>query len=396
MKKFDYVIVGGGIIGLTIGCSIKRKYPQSSLLLIEKEADVAKHASGRNSGVLHAGLYYAQDSLKSKFCKEGSKLLIDYCNNKGIGINRCGKVIVAASAEELDILYNLYNKACANKVDVKIVDEYELDEIEPCAKTYEKALYSPATASFNALGICMSLKKDLTSEGVQFLFNNKRLELIDNNTIHTSIGIVNYGTLINCAGMYADKIAQSFGLNLDYLLIPFKGVFLEATDLIGNLKTHIYQAPNSKLSLLGVHLSPDYQGKIKLGPTALPCLARENYNWLSNLKFNEVKEVVWSEFKMVIHNKNGFRDHLLVELKKQSKQGLINHSSKLVKNIKQFNFNGWGITGIQPRLYNLANHTLIDDFMVKSINSSIHIINSVSPAFTASFAFSEYVVEHYL
>ncbi|MBP9777758.1 MAG: FAD-dependent oxidoreductase [Rickettsiaceae bacterium] len=396
MQEFDYIIVGGGIIGLTIARSIKCKYPKSSILIIEKEADVAQHASGRNSGVLHAGLYYAQDSLKSKFCKAGSKLLIDYCIDKGIQINRCGKVIIANNAADLDVLYKLYNKAYANKVDVKIIDEYELGEIEPCAKTYEKALYSPATASFNAVGICMSLKKDLASKDIKFVFNNKHLEPIDNHTIQISTGIVNYKTLINCAGMYADKIAQAFGLNLDYLLIPFKGVFLEAKDLIGNFRTHIYPAPNPKLNLLGVHLSPDYQGKIKLGPTALPCLARENYNWLSNLKFNEVKEVVSSEFKLFIHNKNGFRDHLLLELKKQSKRGLIAHSSKLVKDITQFKFTGWGSTGIQPRLYNLTNHTLIDDFVIKSINSSIHIINSVSPAFTASFAFSEYVVDNYL
>lgn len=147
---------------------------------------------------------------------------------------------------------------------------------------------------------------------------------------------------------------------------------------------------------MGVHFSPDAYGNIKLGPTVIPCFSRENYKWLSNLKFNEVKEVLLSEFKLFIHNKDSFRIQVFEEIKKQTKYGLIKYGAGLVKNINQFQFNNWDIPGIQPKLYNIKTQKLVNDFLITKQGNTLHIINSVSPAFTASFAFSQYITNNCL
>lgn len=396
IQKTDYLIIGAGIMGLTTAYYLKRKYPNRSILIIDKEEDVAKHASGRNSGVLHAGLYYANDSLRAKYCKLGAVKIKEYSQQKNIPINLCGKVVVAANENEVQPLKALYERAKTNGVKVDLIDEQQLSEIEPSARTTQYAIYSPDTASFYHLGICQSLKNDLAQDKVEFKFNTCFISKINDNCIRTNNGLLEYATLINCAGMYADKIAQPFGIIGNYTLIPFKGVFLYAEDLVGNYSKHIYPIPDQKLKFLGVHFSPDYQGKIKVGPTAIPCLSRENYSWLSNLKFNEMKEIISTELNLFISNKFNFRDLAITELKKNSKAGLIRYASELVKDIKQFRFTDWGVAGIQPRLYNLHTQEIVDDFLVEKANNTVHIINSVSPAFTASFAFSEYIVEEYL
>lgn len=397
MDKTDYLIIGGGIIGLTLAYSLNKKYPSKTILIIDKESDVAKHASGRNSGVLHAGLYYAHDGLRAKYCVAGAKLMTEYSLSKNIRLNQCGKVVVANGENEVEQIKELYELGLTNGVQVQLIDELELSEIEPCAKTTQLAIYSPNTASFHHLGICNSLKADLlATKQVAFKFNTQFMAVVDRHTAKTNNGIIEYDMLINCAGMYADKIAKHFGLIENYTLIPFKGVFLYCDDLVGNYSKHIYPVPDKKLKLLGVHFSPEYDGKIKIGPTAVPCLSRENYSWLSNLRYTEMKEIVLAESKLFINNRFNFRDLAITELKKQTKCGLIKYASTLVKDINQFKFSNWGVPGIQARLYDLKNQEIMDDFLVLRVDNSVHVVNSVSPAFTASFAFSQYIIDKYI
>jgi L-2-hydroxyglutarate oxidase LhgO len=392
----DYLIIGAGILGLTTAYYLQKKYPDKSILIIEKETNIAQHASGRNSGVLHAGLYYATDSLRAKYCSLGAAKIREYSLHHNIQLSQCGKVIVAQNENEIFQIKDLYRKALNNGIRVSLINEKELGEIEKTAKTCEIALYSPDTASFNAKAICKQLQDDLVAAGVKFSYATKHLKLVNNNEIITNQGNINFAKLINCAGMYADKIAQDFGLVEDYTLIPFKGIFLYCNDLSGNYQRHIYPVPNQKLKLLGVHFSPEYDGKIKLGPTAIPCLARENYRWLENWRFNEMKEVLSTELKLLISNKFNFRDLAIAEFKKQTKTGLINSAARLVHNINQFQFTHWGTPGIQPRLYNIKKSEIMDDFLIATTPTSVHLVNSVSPAFTAAFAFSENLVQNYL
>lgn len=377
-----FLIVGAGIIGLTVALHLKKKYPHKSILIIEKESTIAQHASGRNSGVLHAGLYYANDSMRARYCRLGAEKIKTYCLEKNIPLNSCGKVVVTTKDEECEDLQQLYQRAIQNGVRVDWLNEQQLAEIEPTAKTIQHAIYSPETASFDAIKICQSLKDDLTTMGVKFQFNMLFFPKIN----------IEYDYLVNCAGCYADKIAQSYGLAENYTLIPFKGIFLYVDDLKNQCSRHIYPLPDKKLKLLGAHFSPEYDGKIKIGPTAMPCLSRENYTWLSNLHFNEMKEILFAEWNLFYHNTFNFRQLALQELQKQTQKGLMKYAAKLVKDINQFKPTHWGKPGILPRLYDLKKQEIVDDFIIKKTPNSIHVINSVSPAFTASFAFSEYIV----
>ena len=396
VKQTDYLIIGAGIIGLTTAYYLQHKYPHKSILILDKENDIAQHASGRNSGVLHAGLYYASDSLRAKFCVSGAQKIREYSLLNDITLNQCGKVIVAANESEIAPLKTLFQQALANGVNARLVDEQELAVIEPTAKTTQWAIYSPDTASFDAKSICSQLKTDLSKLGVKFSFNCKFEKSVNDHCIRTNQSLIEYETLINCAGMYADKIAQHYGLIENYTLIPFKGIFLYCEDLIGNYTKHIYPLPDQKIKLLGSHFSPEFNGRIKIGPTAVPCLSRENYRWLSNLRYSEMQEILKVEFKLLMSNQFNFRDLAFAELKKQSKAGLIKNSQHLVKDIQQFRFTNWGVTGIQPRLYDIKNQTIMDDFLISKVHNSLHVVNSVSPAFSASFAFSEHLVASYL
>ncbi|MES2203912.1 MAG: FAD-dependent oxidoreductase [Pseudomonadota bacterium] len=392
----DYLIIGAGIIGLTIARHLQHRYPHRSILIIDKEVDVAQHASGRNSGVLHAGLYYANDSLRAKYCKLGAVKIKQYCEKKNIPLNICGKVIVAKNENEIDDLKQLYQRAVINGVNAQLIDEAALSIIEPAAKTTQHAIYSPETASFHAEAICLHLKDDLQNFGVKFQFNTQFQSRVDANTAQTNHGLIHYNTLINCAGAYADKIAKCYGFIENYTLIPFKGIFLYVENLAGNPLKHIYPLPDKKLKLLGAHFSPEHNGRIKIGPTAVPCLSRENYSWLSNLHFNEMKEVLTAELHLLINNTFNFRELAMTEIKKQTKSGLMYHAASLVKDIRLFRCTSWGKPGILPRLYDIKKQEIVDDFIIQADTNSVHIINSVSPAFTASFAFSEDIVNTYL
>lgn len=249
--KTDYLIIGAGIIGLTIAYYLQKKFPHKSILLIDKEKEIAQHASGRNSGVLHAGLYYATDSLRAKYCRLGATKIKEYCKEKDIFLNQCGKVIVATNEPQCEDLKQLYQRAITNGVNVQWIDEQQLKEIEPAAKTIQYAIYSPETASFHALAICQHLKEDLENAGAKFQLNTRFIAKESDHCVHTSNGFIEYGALINCAGAYADKIARCYGLGESYTLIPFKGKFLYVDNMARNSIKHIYPLPDKKLKLLG-------------------------------------------------------------------------------------------------------------------------------------------------
>lgn len=334
--------------------------------------------------------------MRAKYCKAGALKLKEYCAEKNIPLNPCGKVIVATNEQQIEEIKQLYQRAISNSVNVQLIDEQQLSVIEPAAKTTQYALYSPDTASFHASAICDALRYDLEKLGVNFKFHTRFDAKINNHSIHTNNGIIEYETFINCAGVYADKIAQNYGLVENYTLIPFKGKFLYVENLAGNPIKHIYPLPDKKLKLLGVHFSPEYNGVIKIGPTAVPCLSRENYHWLSNLQYREMKEILSAELRLFIANTFNFRDLAVSEIKKQTQAGLMKHAAQLVKDIHLFRPTHWGTPGIMPRLYDIKKQEIVDDFLIETTGNSVHIVNSVSPAFTAAFAFSEYVVKSYL
>lgn len=379
MKQYDYLIIGAGIIGMTIAYELLERNSTLSIAIIDKEEDVAKHASGRNSGVLHAGFYYTADSLKARFTVEGNKLMKQFCKNNNIFVNETKKIVVAKNEKELEGIYELKKRADVNGVDTSIIDEVEVNKIDPNIKTYQKALYSPTTASVDPKEVCFTLKEVLTQKGVTFYFNT----LFPDTTL-------TYRYLINTAGAYADKIAKQFGLAKHYTMIPFKGIYLKYMENKTAIKTNIYPVPNLNNPFLGVHYTVTVDGSIKIGPTAIPAFWRENYKGFENFNFLEMLEILYYASKLFVLNSFHFRSLALSEMRNYNSKVFIQKAKDMVKNIGN-DFKPIP-AGIRAQLLNTQTNELIQDFVVEHSNGSTHILNAVSPAFTCSFAFAKHVV----
>jgi L-2-hydroxyglutarate oxidase LhgO len=396
-ERADYLIIGAGIIGLAIARELKSRFPDAEIVVIEKEADVACHSSGRNSGVLHAGFYYSADSLKAKFTRDGNIQLKEYVKKNGLKINECRKVVVATNESEIDGIYELEKRGKTNGVDVKVISEQELKDIDPNAKTTQVALYSPDTATVDPVEVNVFLRKELQSAGVKFNFSQAYNRRIDANTVETTGGLqISANKIINAAGLYADKIAKDFGFSQKYTIIPFKGIYLKYTKKDKPIKTNIYPVPNLKNPFLGVHYTVTVDGIIKIGPTSIPAFWRENYKGMDNFKINELFDIMGWESRLFMSNAFGFRSLAFEEMAKYNKSHFVNMATRLVYKIDKSGFTEWSKPGIRAQLMNMKTLELVMDFVVEGDGQTIHVLNAVSPAFTSSFPFAKWVVENYV
>lgn len=395
--RADYLIIGAGIIGLALARELRSRYPQAAILVIEKEADVAFHGSGRNSGVLHAGFYYSADSLKARFTRDGNRLMKEYVKGRGLAINECHKVVVASDEREIDGVRELQRRGERNGVEVRIIDEQELAEIDPNARTTGIALYSPSTATVDPAQVCYALKADLEADGVSFLFGQGYLQRLDDSSIVTTGGLtITAGLTINAAGLYADRIARDYGFSQQYTIIPFKGIYLKYTGNDKPVRTNIYPVPNLKNPFLGVHYTVTVDGTIKIGPTAIPAFWRQNYAGLENFSLAELLEIIGWEARLFMSDSFGFRSLALGELKKYDRTYFTGLATRLVKQIDTAGFSQWSKPGIRAQLLHTGTKELVQDFVVEGDGRSVHILNAVSPAFTCSFPFAAWVVDHHI
>ncbi len=396
MHKTDFLIVGAGIVGLTLAKNLLEAFPRSRITLIDKEAAIFKHASGRNSGVLHAGFYYSEDSLKAKFTREGNEYWRDYCITMKLPINRCGKVVVAQNEKDLPTLDKLLERGKKAGVELHKIDEKELAELEPKAKTYKCALWSPNTATVDPIKVGINLAKELEkSEGVSFLWGTKYISR-NGKEVLTSYGKISYGMLFNCAGLYADKVAKDFGAGNRYALIPFKGLYLKERGNTVGIKRNIYPVPDINKPFLGVHFTIDVEGNVKIGPTATPAFWREHYEGFNNFSLSEfISTIRWLSFLMT---KTDFRSLAVEEIKKYRKDYMLAMAWHLLREPVSSVENKfhWSKPGIRPQLIDKRTKSLVMDFVVeRGEDESVHILNAVSPAFTASYPFTKWVVENY-
>ena len=281
-------------------------------------------------------------------------------------------------------------------MELYIITEKELKDIEPNAKTYKYALFSPNTATVDPLEVLKALGCELREKGVRFFFNcpygkklNDDLGIIAGNKTFKAEKI------INCAGLYADKIAKDFGFSKDYELVPFKGIYLEYKGNDQFIKRNIYPVPDILFPFLEVHFTVRVDEKIKIGPTAMPAFWRENYEEFNNFNFKELIETTKWEALMFI-KKPEFRRLAIEEMKKYNKSYLVEQAKILTYNTPSADLFKWGKPGIRAQLIDKRSLTLIQDFVIEGDKYSIHILNAVSPAFTASFPFARYVVKEYI
>jgi (S)-2-hydroxyglutarate dehydrogenase len=391
----DFLIVGGGVVGMALARRIKQQWSDAKITVLEKEDEVAQHASGRNSGVLHAGFYYPADSLKARLCVEGNRSLRAYCQEQAIPLNECGKLVVTRSEAELPALLKLYQRGLQNGVELQLLNQSQTKALDANAKTFLQAIYSPHTATVNPQQVCQSLKTELQAQGVDFSLGNAYLYQ-RKNWIHTKQGIYQPRFLINAAGLYADKIAKDFGFSKKYTLLPFKGMYLGYAGNSDLIRRHIYPVPDPRQPFLGVHLTKTAEGKLKLGPTAIPAFWREHYSGLENINYREMAEILWYESQLFISNSFGFRDLARSEMRKYARSYFAHLATHLAREIAPKEFTDKLKPGIRAQLLNKQTLELVQDFVIEGDSHSLHILNAVSPAFTSALSFANYLVENWL
>ncbi len=391
-KQPDILIIGGGIVGLTVARAARARWPDQSVTLLEKEDEVALHGSGRNSGVLHAGFYYSADSLKARFSRDGTRRWTELCLERGLAVNRCGKLVVAQGPHELEGLRELKRRGDRNGVVLEEVSEAEAREIDPAARTFERALWSPTTASVDPVEVTRAMARDAEEAGVELRFGVRALGR-KGRVLETTGGLFEPGYLINAAGLYADKLAQSYGFGEDFDILPFKGVYLYGDPRKKRPRVHIYPVPKLSRPWLGVHYTIGVGGEVKIGPTAIPAFWREHYRGLENFSLPEVASILLTEAGLFLRNDFEFREIAVEELRKYLRSVLVKQGALLVDGTPMESFRTWGKPGIRAQLFHRKERKMLMDFVLEGDDASLHVLNAVSPAFTCALPFAEFVLD---
>jgi len=393
--RTEILVVGGGIVGLTVARELVLA-GKGDVVVLEKEPELGRHASGRNSGVLHAGIYYAPDSAKARTCLAGNRLMRAYCREKGLPLLEAGKVIVARDEAELPALEELHRRATANGARVRFVDEQELGSIEPMARTVGKAIHSLDTASVDPKAVLRSLRADLEASGaVRFVTGCAFTGLAGPDTAETTLGRIRFGRLLNAAGAHCDVVARAFGVAVHHRLIPFKGIYRKLrAGATFPVNGNIYPVPDIRNPFLGVHFTRSVHGDVYLGPTAIPALGRENYGLLRGAGL-EAFRILASDATLFVSNPK-FRNVALTEPRKYLPGYFHRDAARLVKRYDPALFERADKVGIRPQLVDWRTKELVMDFLVEARDASVHVLNPISPAFTSSMELARTIVrEHF-
>lgn len=391
--KFDITVIGGGIIGAATAMRLAETFPRLKIGVVEKESAVAGHQTGHNSGVIHSGIYYAPGSLKARNCVSGARDLVAFCDQHEIPYELCGKVIIATSEEELPRLDELYRRGTANGVPgLEMIDAARVREIEPEASAI-KGLYSPRTGIIDYTQVTKAYVTQMQRHGGEIVLN-ARVEAIDQRGSHshltTSVGDVETRYLINCAGLYADRVAEMMGLQTDVRIIPFRGEYYflrpEARRLVKGL---IYPVPNPEFPFLGVHFTRSIHGGVEAGPNAVLALAREGYTKIRVSGKESAWTFAYPGFWQMARKywKTGVHE----VYRSFSKKAFAEALQRLVPAVREEDLTAGG-AGVRAQAVD-RNGRLIDDFRIVEGRNSVHVLNAPSPGATASLAISADILE---
>jgi L-2-hydroxyglutarate oxidase LhgO len=392
MRGYDVAVIGGGIVGLALADAWLAAHPGSQVLVLDKEERLAEHASGRNSGVLHAGFYYAPDSLKAQLTRRGNQMLRAFCEERGVPVREVGKVVVTTSPEQVPQLDELYARGQANGVPLEMVDEAGLRELEPLARTHGRALWSPSTAVADPVSVVEALAARVRERGGEVRLGTPVVEA-GPGWIRTPYQRIEVGHTINAAGLYADRVARWFGVGEDYAMLPFKGLYWYSNWPAGRLQRHVYPVPDPRNPFLGVHLTVTVSGRTKVGPTAIPSLWREDYRGVRGIRPSEMASIAKLYPRFLRSPHHDVPGLVRTELPKYSRRHLVSQASALVPSVSAQDFRERGRVGVRAQLLHVPSGRLEMDFVVRPGERSTHVLNAVSPAWTSSLAMAEWIVE---
>ncbi len=394
------------MVGLSIANQIKEKRPELSIIIIDKENELGLHSSGRNSGVLHAGVYYEPKSLKAKVCIEGAKRLKNWCEEEKIPVLNCGKVITPQTISLDSQLDLLYKRGTANGAQISLINEYEFKKLVPDGNTSSgRALWVNDTCVVKPKKIIELLSKRLIEKGVEILLDIEVLKyrpkektfFISKKSKNNKkfIDQISYGYFFNTTGLQADKVAREFNIGKDLTILPFKGIYWQLDPKAPfQFKTNLYPVPDLDMPFLGVHVTPDPDGIITLGPTAIPALGRENYKGLGGFELLKTLDFLGDITYQWIRNTGGFRKYSYEQALHGIKPLFVRAAKLLVPKLESNHLIRSNKVGIRAQLYDKREGILIKDFRMENGISSTHVLNAISPAFTASFSLADLILEN--
>lgn len=392
-SRYNVVVIGAGVVGLAVALEITRRFPQLRVLVVEKEDRVARHQSGHNSGVIHSGIYYKPGSLKAQLCVSGAAAMVEFCREHGIPHHVCGKVIVATSPQELPRLEDLYRRGQANGlVGLRLIEPDELREIEPHARGL-KALLVPSTGVTDYALVCEKYVELISAAGGTVLTSAAvtgiRRSAKEIN-VETPRGGFSANTLINCAGLFSDRISQMAGDRPSARIVPFRGEYYDLIPERASLvRALIYPVPDPRFPFLGVHFTRRITGKVDAGPNAVLALAREGYRRTDINLRDLTSSVTYSGFWRVAHRY--WRDGLAEWRRSISKAAFVESLQSMLPEVVDEDFVPGG-SGVRAQAVT-PDGALVDDFQFVPSRNVLHVLNVPSPAATASLAIGRAVVD---
>jgi L-2-hydroxyglutarate oxidase len=392
MNKYDFCIVGAGIVGLATAHALLSKQPRAKILILEKEATPGFHQTGHNSGVIHAGIYYVPGSLKATLCREGLDETKEFCRSHQIPFEECGKLIVAANEIEQKRIEALYERSISNDLKLDRISGDLLRKIEPNIVGLE-ALYSPETAIVDYKKIAQCLTDLLVSKGVHIRFNENITEIsesVGSVSIATSNSKVECEQLIVCAGLQSDRLAKMAGLKIDFKIIPFRGEYFRLRDERSSIVKHlIYPAPDPDLPFLGVHLTRMIGGYVTVGPNAVLGFAREGYEkWSFNFKDTNDYLTYEGFWRLLIK----YRKHAIHELHGSiSTVAYLKECQKYCPSLTIDDFLPYR-SGIRAQAVT-SEGVPIHDFLFKQTDRMLHVCNAPSPAATSALPIGRMIAD---
>ena len=385
-------IIGGGILGLATAYNLTQRFPDRSVVILEKEAGLAQHQTGHNSGVLHSGIYYKPGSLKALNCREGKKAMETFCAEEGIEYDICGKVIVATNERELPALQNIYERGQANGVTCAIIDRAHLQELEPATAGIQ-AIHVPEAGIVNYKQVCQRLAERVRERGGQIITNARVTGILHQEgpvILQSSAGEFAVEYVVNCAGLHSDRIAALSGTPPGLKIVPFRGEYFEvkpeAQHLCQNL---IYPVPDPSFPFLGVHFTRMIEGGVECGPNAVLAFAREGYT-KTDINLRDLLETLTYPGFLKLAAKY-WQTGMGEMWRSFSKAAFVRALQHLVPSIQEKDLEA-APAGIRAQAI-APDGSMVDDFMIYETERFVNVCNAPSPAATSSLNIGRLIVD---
>ncbi|MCS5592141.1 MAG: L-2-hydroxyglutarate oxidase [Gammaproteobacteria bacterium] len=389
---YDFIIIGGGIVGVSTALSLTIKHPDKKILLLEKERAFATHQTGHNSGVIHAGVYYQPGSLKAQFCKEGLKATVEFCIKHDIPFEQCGKLLVATTNDELGRMNTLFERCQQNEIEVELLNKGQLKQIEPNI-TGLGAILVKSSGIVNYQSITKKMVEQFEGLGGEYLLDTQITSLSEDSesvAVITKQETFKTKYLISCAGLMADRIVKMLNIPIDFQIIPFRGEYFQLPEKCNQLVSHlIYPVPDPELPFLGIHLTKMIDGSITVGPNAVLGFKREGYSRINFSAKDVVQMLFFKGFYRVI--RQNLKSGIGEMLNSIYRGGYLKQVQKYCPSINHKDLQPYP-AGIRAQAV-LQDGSLVHDFLFAESKRSIHVCNAPSPAATSAMPIGNYITK---